>query len=92
VQETRIYDTAQRMSSILTCVRDGIVTIQLMSVRDYTVPVARTDGVAIVSIYHAEAGLSAPVVDGLCTQNGLAWSPDGRTKYLSDSWSTERLV
>jgi sugar lactone lactonase YvrE len=72
------------MSSILTCVRDGIVTIQLMSVRDYTVPVARTDGVAIVSIYHAEAGLSAPVVDGLCTQNGLAWSPDGSSPGPND--------
>lgn len=36
--------------------------------------------------------LSAPVVDGLVTQNGLAWSPDGRTMYLSDSHPTRRLV
>jgi len=32
-----------------------------------------------------EHGLSAPLVDGLLTPNGLAFSPDGRTLYLSDS-------
>ncbi|HEY1611182.1 MAG TPA: SMP-30/gluconolactonase/LRE family protein [Paraburkholderia sp.] len=42
--------------------------------------------------YDATAGLSAPVIDGLCTQNGLAWSPDGRTMYLSDSYTTERFI
>jgi len=42
--------------------------------------------------YDAARGLSAPVLGGLCTQNGLAWSPDGRTMYLSDSYPTERLV
>jgi sugar lactone lactonase YvrE len=42
--------------------------------------------------YDAHAGLSAPVIDGLCTQNGLAWSPDGRTMYLSDSWTSERFI
>ncbi|SAL41350.1 gluconolactonase [Caballeronia peredens] len=36
--------------------------------------------------------LSAPVVEGLITQNGLAWSPDGRTMYLSDSHPQRRLV
>lgn len=38
------------------------------------------------------AGLSAPQVSGLVTQNGLAWSPDGRTMYLSDSHPTRRRV
>jgi len=42
--------------------------------------------------YTAQDGLSAPIVDGLCTQNGLAWSPDGRTMYLSDSYPTSRLI
>lgn len=42
--------------------------------------------------YDANAGLSAPVIGGLCTQNGLAWSPDGRTMYLSDSYPTERHI
>jgi sugar lactone lactonase YvrE len=37
-------------------------------------------------------GLSAPVVSHLITQNGLAWSPDGRTMYLSDSHPTRQLV
>lgn len=37
-------------------------------------------------------GLSAPVVSGLVTQNGLAWSPDGRTMYLSDSHPSRQLV
>ncbi|WP_417921646.1 SMP-30/gluconolactonase/LRE family protein, partial [Christiangramia marina] len=35
--------------------------------------------------YSREGGLHGPVVSGLLTQNGLAWSPDGRTMYLSDS-------
>ena len=38
------------------------------------------------------AGLSAPVVEGLVTQNGLAFSPDGRTMYLSDSHPARRMV
>lgn len=36
--------------------------------------------------------LSTPVVDCLITQNGLAWSPDGTTMYLSDSHPTRRLI
>jgi sugar lactone lactonase YvrE len=42
--------------------------------------------------YSQSSGLSAPVVTGLCTQNGLAWSPDGRTMYLSDSHASSRLI
>lgn len=42
--------------------------------------------------YDAASGLSAPIVDALCTQNGLAWSPDGRTMYLSDSHPSSRLI
>jgi sugar lactone lactonase YvrE len=42
--------------------------------------------------FDAEGTLSSPVVDGLITQNGLAWSPDGATMYLSDSHPTRRLV
>jgi sugar lactone lactonase YvrE len=42
--------------------------------------------------YSAAEGISAPVVTGLVTQNGLAWSPDGRTMYLSDSHASRRLV
>ncbi|TWI66170.1 sugar lactone lactonase YvrE [Pseudoduganella lurida] len=39
-----------------------------------------------------ERGLSQPLVAGLFTQNGLSWSPDGRTMYLSDSHPKSRLV
>lgn len=42
--------------------------------------------------YTQAAGLSQPIESGLVTQNGLAWSPDGRTMYLSDSHPTRRLV
>lgn len=42
--------------------------------------------------YSHEAGLSAPQAAGLVTQNGLAWSPDGRTMYLSDSHPSRRIV
>jgi len=44
-------------------------------------------------LYRYDAhGLSAPLVAGLVTQNGLAWSPDGTTMYLSDSHPTRRRV
>lgn len=42
--------------------------------------------------YTQQAGLSQPLESGLVTQNGLAWSPDGRTMYLSDSHPTRRIV
>jgi sugar lactone lactonase YvrE len=42
--------------------------------------------------YSREGKLHGPVVSGLLTQNGLAWSPDGRTMYLSDSHPEQRLV
>jgi sugar lactone lactonase YvrE len=40
----------------------------------------------------ADLTLSPPVVDGLITQNGLAWSPDGKTMYLADSHPTVRKI
>jgi sugar lactone lactonase YvrE len=50
---------------------------------------ARDDG----KLFRYDAqGLSAPVVSGLVTQNGLAFSPDGRTMYLSDSHPSRRVV
>lgn len=42
--------------------------------------------------YSAGGGLSQPVVSGLLTQNGLAFSPDGRTMYLSDSHPKSQQV
>jgi sugar lactone lactonase YvrE len=50
---------------------------------------ARADG----CLYRYDAqGLSGAVVSELVTQNGLAFSPDGRTMYLSDSHPTRRRV
>jgi sugar lactone lactonase YvrE len=37
-------------------------------------------------------GLSAPVLEGLHVPNGMAFSPDGRTMYLSDSHPSRQLV
>ncbi len=42
--------------------------------------------------YAGADGLSAPVLTSLLTQNGLAFSPDGRTMYLSDSHPQRQLV
>ena len=42
--------------------------------------------------YSSAEGLSAPLVSGLLTQNGLAFSPDGRTMYLSDSHPASQQV
>jgi sugar lactone lactonase YvrE len=42
--------------------------------------------------FDANGVLSAPVVDSLITQNGLGWSPDGKTMYLSDSHPLHRLI
>jgi len=50
---------------------------------------ARADG----RLYRCDAqGLSQPPLSNLLTQNGLAWSPDGRTMYLSDSHPRRQLV
>jgi sugar lactone lactonase YvrE len=39
-----------------------------------------------------ERGLSKAHVDGLITPNGMAFSPDGRTMYLSDSHPTVQKI
>ncbi len=50
-------------------------------------------GSPVGQLYRYDAdGLSAPVVSGLIVQNGLAWSPDGRTMYLSDAHVSRRLI
>ncbi len=42
--------------------------------------------------YTLEEGISQPVVSELVVQNGLSWSPDGRTLYLSDSHVSRQLI
>ncbi|MBV8271472.1 MAG: SMP-30/gluconolactonase/LRE family protein [Cupriavidus sp.] len=42
--------------------------------------------------FDADGVLSEPVIDQLIVQNGLAWSPDGGTMYLSDSHPSRRLI
>jgi sugar lactone lactonase YvrE len=39
-----------------------------------------------------QRGLSEPLVQGLLTGNGIAFSPDGRRMYLSDSHALSRMV
>lgn len=43
----------------------------------------------IAALYRVDPGSASatPVVWGLTTSNGLAWSPDGRTAYLNDTGS-----
>lgn len=49
---------------------------------------------AVGSLYRYSdgGGLSGPFESGLCTQNGLAWSPEGDVMYLSDSHPNVRLI
>jgi sugar lactone lactonase YvrE len=42
--------------------------------------------------YTRDAGVSEPVVSNLIVQNGLGFSPDGRTMYLSDSHPSRQLI
>ncbi|MFZ6819643.1 SMP-30/gluconolactonase/LRE family protein [Undibacterium sp. Ji22W] len=42
--------------------------------------------------YSKEQGISTPFISNLFVQNGLAWSPDGRTMYLSDSHPNSQLI
>ncbi|HEX8611604.1 MAG TPA: SMP-30/gluconolactonase/LRE family protein [Telluria sp.] len=42
--------------------------------------------------YTREEGISAPVVSNLVVQNGLGFSPDGRTMYLSDSHVSRQQI
>jgi sugar lactone lactonase YvrE len=51
---------------------------------------ARADGK--LYRYTADGVLAGPFVSGLLTQNGLAFSPDGRTMYLSDSHPQSQQV
>ena len=49
---------------------------------------------AVGALYRftSENGLSKPMAEGLLTQNGLAWSPEGDRMYLSDSHPKARVV
>jgi sugar lactone lactonase YvrE len=68
------------------CDRDGRFWVTSM-VRDMAL--AATDG----ALYCCNAqGISAPLVNGLVTGNGLGFSPDGSTLYLSDSHPTVRQL
>jgi sugar lactone lactonase YvrE len=42
--------------------------------------------------YTQEDGISPPFVSKLIVQNGLGFSPDGRTMYLSDSHGSRQLI
>ena len=59
-----------------------------------TMALDMTQAPAVGNLYRfsADEGISKPVVSNLVTQNGLAWSPDGRTMYLSDSHASRRVV
>ncbi len=81
------HDAARMRFNDGRCDRQGRFWAGTM-VQDATTP----QPVGKLYRYMGGTVLGAPVIDGLCTQNGLAWSPDGRTMYLSDSFPTRRLI
>ncbi|HEY4079473.1 MAG TPA: SMP-30/gluconolactonase/LRE family protein [Burkholderiaceae bacterium] len=53
---------------------------------------AQASAVGRLYRFNGARGALSPMIGGLIVQNGLAWSPDGRTMYLSDSHPTRRLI
>lgn len=49
-------------------------------------------GEAVGRLYRLDGLVAEPVVDGFVVQNGLAWSLDGRTMYVSDSHASVQTV
>jgi sugar lactone lactonase YvrE len=49
-------------------------------------------GIPAGVLYRFDRGALVPLVDGLITSNGLAFSPDNRTMYLSDSHPSVQRV
>ena len=43
-------------------------------------------------VYRVDAGAATSLLDGFITPNGMAFSPDGKTMYLSDSHPLVQLV
>lgn len=53
---------------------------------------AEAQAVGSLYRYDPDGSLTGPLESGLVTQNGLAWSPDGRRMYLSDSHASVNRV
>ena len=43
-------------------------------------------------LYRLDGAVAEPLLDGFVVQNGLAWGPDGRTMYVSDSHASVQTV
>ena len=43
-------------------------------------------------LYRLDGRVAEPVLDGFVIQNGLAWSPDGQTMYVSDSHASVQAI
>jgi sugar lactone lactonase YvrE len=59
-----------------------------------TMQTQTTEGHPVGSLYRydPDGSLTGPLEGGLVVQNGLAWSPDGRRMYLSDSHASVNRV
>lgn len=57
-----------------------------------TMPLAGSTDTPEGVLHVLDRGESRPVMEGFHTVNGLAFSPDGRTAYVSDSYPTVRRI
>ena len=93
ISESRMYHSLEVAAELGSGIRfndGGVDPSGRFVVGSMTDP---NDGAPTGCLYRFDsAGMFGPLVRGLKIQNGVAWSPDGATMYLSDSHPDVQMV